>query len=156
MEVKTIEVINANNVRYPQRSRQTRPLSSFVRCARKIHFTSAANAPSPSDFVCHLSRSRESLPQRGKQEYVIKKRQDGENKKTRSQVKFEKTENMTPQRKYNENAGGRNETPTARRLMPAFDYLSPTTPSISRLNGFLPSIVSFKVSFSRLLSRRFS
>ena len=56
MEVKTIEVINANNVRYPQRSRQTRPLSSFVRFARKIHFTSAADAPSPSDFVCHLSR----------------------------------------------------------------------------------------------------
>ena len=43
---------------------------------------------------------------------------------------------MTPQRKYNENAGGRNFIPTARRLMPVFDYISPTTPSISRLNGF--------------------
>ena len=31
-------------------------LSSFTRTARKIHFASAADAPFPSDFVCHLSR----------------------------------------------------------------------------------------------------
>ena len=40
---------------------------------RKIHFASAADAPSPSDFVCHLSRSRESIPHRGKQDNQISK-----------------------------------------------------------------------------------
>ena len=31
------------------------PLSSFVHFVYKCHFASAADAPSPSDFVCHLS-----------------------------------------------------------------------------------------------------
>ena len=37
MEVKPIEVINANNVWYSQCFWRTRPLSSFTRFARKIH-----------------------------------------------------------------------------------------------------------------------
>ena len=76
------------------------PLSSFVHFVYKCHFASAADAPSPSDFVCHLSWlllaglqkplrlgggrplsvrlclpplpfHRESLPHRGKQETLV-------------------------------------------------------------------------------------
>ena len=38
-----------------------------------------------------LPTNHSCFPLWGKQEYVIKKRQDGENKKPRGQVKFEKT-----------------------------------------------------------------